>query len=1139
MDLHNYDYDYSSMNCTEHIHGLASYMKRLMKWPLLCGLLGFTLACPAPAADDTYLNDAVVTYPGTVAFPPVIDATNFVNTGTFIINFTTLSLAQPFYETSDTLNYTNTGLMMVNTGFRFSNQSSGNAGTRTMSSSFVNQSTISCGSVNNTGDPFGGFLGLFGYSQCIVNATNILSPGEIVAGVDGLIQLAGQNVDLSRSYLNIEGSTANAAGTGTFGLNTNFWDPSFELGPTSAASAFIPIAPFFLNLTNSLSYFDVATPNASNIIYRAIFIQDTSGSNVSYNVYFGNTGLDGSGAATIEWAGHYTDPATGNSISNYLYLRNDYLQSTSTNIFLNNGIPDNFTFSSSTTPAVTGITPTAAGFLNVFPIGTVTNRYSYANAQLISTTVGTNSVVNGSVTNLPGRVEITASDELDLSFANISGLNYMSLQSPHQFDGSQGASIQAPYSDINIGVTNGFLTVSNLMAPFIPVWSGNVQAWSTRWVEVVNGVTNDFRVMIVGSQLSPLNPTVQQDVKLHGTNSIIISDTFNILRSFTTDAQNLTLRTNQTGYGATSFDGEINVLTPDIFWASSLPNLRYLTNDGAIRLQNLTQFWGSSNSITVTPAVAATGILAEVSGRTNLLANNKLLIGTNVYVFVSKLTNSFVNQVKIATKFDGTMSNLIAAINRTAGAGNTYSTATTSNTLVAAGLFSTNTHSFMVTARTAGAAGNAISTTASTVTTNVTWNGFNTLQGGADVTTNVVNVPAAPYRNLINRGLISDFGTAARADYFFNSGTITNGTGSFNLQSLNTVLSNGTIVAGGDITISTASLLASNVVFSAGRSIVLAVTNTISDTGVANGNNWFVGGSAGVGFSLSIRPSGGDLLGTTITNQAPTNKIVANIWSARDVGTSTAGFTNNQALGRLILDGLGTFPQGGGFKFSGISASNAIYVDYLELQDAATNQDVAGNLTALSFSTNLVIYYAAAYQYGVPISEKINHKNGDHLRWIPAYTGYFSSTNLVYPPGITNIVNATLIASTSIDSDGDGIVNANDSTPLLVPEQVNFTATVTNRPPLSIKVQWVTIPNATNFIYYRTNLAAGAWLPFTNFSHFYYGSNVAVTNATHSNRFIAPQSYPGSATNVWVFDTVTNVPHYYQVQVAPWLTYPF
>ena len=95
---------------------------------------------------------------------------------------------------------------------------------------------------------------------------------------------------------------------------------------------------------------------------------------------------------------------------------------------------------------------------------------------------------------------------------------------------------------------------------------------------------------------------------------------------------------------------------------------------------------------------------------------------------------------------------------------------------------------------------------------------------------------------------------------------------------------------------------------------------------------------------------------------------------------------------------------------------------------------------------------------------------------------------------------------------------------------MNFNLTVTN---LSVRVQWTTVPNATNSIYYRTNLTTGGWLPFTNFGSYYYGNNLSVPNATQSNTFVSPQVYPSPAANVWVFDAVTNNPHYYRVLVQP------
>ena len=78
--------------------------------------------------------------------------------------------------------------------------------------------------------------------------------------------------------------------------------------------------------------------------------------------------------------------------------------------------------------------------------------------------------------------------------------------------------------------------------------------------------------------------------------------------------------------------------------------------------------------------------------------------------------------------------------------------------------------------------------------------------------------------------------------------------------------------------------------------------------------------------------------------------------------------------------------------------------------------------------------FAQATVGGVSIAEKINNAslagaNGGRLLWVPQYAGYFSSTNLVYPDGSTNTVNAALAASKQVDSDGDGL--ANPATPPL------------------------------------------------------------------------------------------------------------
>ncbi len=807
----------------------------------------------------------------------------------------------------------------------------------------------------------------------------------------------------------------------------------------------------------------------------------------------------------------------------------------STNVLLFNGVPDNFVFTSSQNPIPTGLSPAPAGFAPVFPEGIVTNFYSFGSISLLAGSEGTNQIINGALTNFAGRIQISASDELNLAGAQILGPNYLSIQSPNQFDGSPGATIQSPYSDLNLGVTNGFLTISNLLQPQIPDWSGPVQAWDTRWVVVNGGITNDYRVLLVGSDLTPTSLAQVQNLLLHGTNSVVISDALHVLSVATADAQNLILTTNGPGNGAGSLDGELNIENPNFTWSSSFLNLLNVTNYGAIRLQTVAQFIGNSNSFTInpgTPQMSSTGTLAEISGHTNVAPGDSVTLGFSQYNFVRKLTNSVANQVAIGSTFNTSLSNLISAINLGPGSGAVYSTSTAANGLATAGPFSTN--GFTVTARQEGVAGNSVAI--ATTSASLTWGGNTSLTGWANATSASTNTIANPvwYDNFVNNGLVSDQGSSFYVYNFVSSGTISNGVGTFSLQSVDTTLTNGLLSAGGDISLAADNLTTSNLLIQTGRSLTLQVTNLLTDGvpngpgTVTNGNIWVVGGTSSVGLNLTLKPSAGGLLGTTFTNFVAANKKVINTWAGQDFGVSAAGFSNNAAIGRLFLNA----GAKGVFTFMGTGTSNAIYVDDLEFVNQATNLDIHGNPLSLTNSANMVIYYAAAFFNGISVAEVLNHENNDHLRWVPEYVGHYSSTTLFYN-GTSNVVNAALANSPDIDSNGNGIPNAFDPAPFFIPGQVNFTVQLTNVPPVSLKLQWQTIPEATNLVQYTTNLLSPDWLTLTNLSTYYYGGGVAVPGV-YPNGFISPQAIPGPVTNVWVYDGLTNAPQrYYRVLINP------
>jgi len=936
-------------------------------------------------------------------------------------------LSDLFQAWTYTQNFTNNGEMESDTGFRFDRSVNG---IHTESSSFYNSGNINCGTGFNAVLILeGGGLTVGGFGGVQVWATNVTDSGTITIGSGGLVRIYGNDLDFTRGTLNmqngllVEGLT-NAFtiyATGQTGINPNAWYPDEDLLPTEALSS----PPIDMLLTNSQPYFSVdGDGTGTNFVVRMVFLQNDN-TNVPYGVYFGS-GF-GNGFTTIQWTGSYLNPASGQIQNDYLYMTDDYVGGSSTNIlsYASPGIPFNYGFYEQNTPVNLGVPPQTSNYPSLFPdlggtgpfppgVLVTTNIYSYVNAQFVASNISTNSLTNtivayGALTNLPGRFELVASNELNLSLSTMSGMNYLRLQSTNNFDDDGQSIISAPYSDVYLGRTNNNMVISNLLYSAVPVFNGTVQGWNTRWfyTDTNTGINYDFRALLVESDLNAASGSVQQDVFLYSSNSLVISDTLNIIRNFYANCTNLLLSYNGPGNGADSLAGAVNIYTTNVFWASATPRLLYLTNNGAISTLTLANY-GS---------------------------------------------------------------------------------------------------------------------------------------------------PAVPYYDFVSTGTVSNgSGANIYALDFENDGAFSAGAGSFIAQSILTTMTNGNVVAAGLVSNVCSSLVISNTAIQAGRSLSIVATNLLTDGDTTN-NFWVLGtanGGAGTaaGLVLPIKPVAGDLHGTTISNLDLSGTLVNDYWSGIDYGAVNAGYKNNAAIGQLYLDAQGQYPHTG-YYFTGTAtngATNAIYVDCLQLRDYAgyTNRLTYGvgvNIPTLSFNTNLVIYYAQALvENGVSVAEAIDHANGDHLRWVPTYTGIFSSTNLVYPPGTTNTVNTALAESPDIDSNGNGLPNDGDPPmPFLTPSGLNFTILLTNLPPKSVRIQWTSVAYGTNFIFYKTNLLSPAWMPFTGFKNYYLG-NTSGTNSAHTNWFpMTPglEPYPSPETNVWIYDTITNMPHFYQIIVQPWLTYPF
>lgn len=105
-------------------------------------------------------------------------------------------------------------------------------------------------------------------------------------------------------------------------------------------------------------------------------------------------------------------------------------------------------------------------------------------------------------------------------------------------------------------------------------------------------------------------------------------------------------------------------------------------------------------------AVAASGTLT--SNNTNMDDTDTVTIGTKTYTFKTALTPT-EGEVLIGADADGSLLNLIRAINHTGTAGTDYSAAAAHTTVSAAS--SVTSHAFAITAKTKGVAGNALATT--------------------------------------------------------------------------------------------------------------------------------------------------------------------------------------------------------------------------------------------------------------------------------------------------------------------------------------------------------------------------------------------------------------------------------------------
>jgi len=983
--------------------------------PALLALLASPMG--AQAADAYYINN------GSVITAPQIDASNFVNYGTFNI-FTTY----PF-ETSDTLTFTNYGSLVGAAGWRFDYASPGNGG-RQLADTFFNANTAT---VQANDAPAVIVLGLptvspVNPSYLWVHATNIVNQGLLSVGANGWLLLAGTNVGVARSGLEVQALTP--AGSRNIGTNfipdtgisdlvwaqTNLNFPSGRIwdGLTAATaggvlSFTIPGPNTTDSLSNSFGIFVTVTnivgitnPGAmlptvdptnilitniyvpTNIYKQAVFVGISDPTTLTVGVrYFPSTSITNpftTVAVDITFTSTNAVTTLPEPTSLFFY---DTLAS-ETNRGINQNVQNTLAFRPANYvlsrlddgryragSSGNGVPDSLYLFdRNTFSNNVVSGEYAAYWAFVDDLVSEPPPVTGGTVTNLPGRVQIYAQN-LDMRSARVRGAGEVIVKTEHLI-GSSGAVVDCQNLSYNLASTNGLLSVQNLTKTAFARLKGDLLAWSALWSNsmtmiysnnysisnivdtngmtigmsatqspLTNGAALNLHTLLLDALFQTSLPVITWDMLTRGTN-VVIDDNMTVVQSFLVDGQSLTLNGNITFSQATIDTSFGTVASSSISdWVyTNAPNLLYFTNNGTLTLPGNGHFGD-----------------------------------------------------------DGPV----------------------------------------------------------------------------------------PYIAFVNLGSINAASISLDGGYFQNSGNLAAG-GPLNMYGGTGKLENGQSTAGGAVQLACNNLKLNNYQLSAGSLLRLNVAGSLLDAGGVSSNLLSLHG----GLNMLAKPLAGDLLGTTFQLLPPNFVAVDHVWAGLDRGVTANGYSNNVALGKLLLSPQTTdaarVPL---FVFSGAGAQNGLYVDLLDFSNLGTNWNLIQQ-QIVQIDPNLVVYYAAAKlgftpptnPAGIPMEpeEFLDGQFGGHLRWVSSFAGPNSSVDVV-SNGVTIVVNKALRFSKIIDSNGNGIPNFYDPNPFnTVPPVLSASILSAGQPAgRSIAISWNALPNTLYHVEFSTSLPGANWQPLSDY----------------------------------------------------------
>jgi hypothetical protein len=585
-------------------------MKLINKWVILM-LAGGLTASAQP--QDVYINkgfvDAIDDLP--------VNAVTFINEG----SFSEFSSPLPF-DTQNTLNYTNYGVMNSQAGFIFEHIS--DSGAHSKASSFFNGVGAQVNALSNTPN------------RVVVNATNVQNHGLISVGSSGLLSINGDHVDLSDGGLLVaplRGTGSTSAGTnfspeaGVFdqywgGLTNGLVDSSGFLNVVGNSANIISPGHQVTNTALFPQFATVALQGAdafiisnaiteTNIIVQAVF-SVLGDSRIQTQVRFDTSPVTNNiSTAMIEYSVPLTNVVTGSSDLFTLYMTDTLAWDTNL-VFQQNGNEPTYkpsTYSLSRVAPFTqdyswsdGTLPNAelspdllynASFSNTI----VTNFYA-AYAALIesSTERDITSARIPAEESQPGRVEINA-NVLDLNGTRIRGEGLISLNTKHLVNTANSA-IDVQNISYSLASTNKVLNMTGVSKPQVDRFSGEIYAYSTVWTNLsgivietpaedpaaeptmtTNVITYFYHMTVIdATQLRTRNNVLTHDLVAEATD-VVIGDDLNVIQSFHIKSENLTVDSELNFFGHIEQLGKSN-------W----PDTRNITVNGALSVNELAEY---------------------------------------------------------------------------------------------------------------------------------------------------------------------------------------------------------------------------------------------------------------------------------------------------------------------------------------------------------------------------------------------------------------------------------------------------------------------------------------------------------------------------------------------------------------------